>query len=249
MIKNIALVGAFSALAFTSCAFATDNQADQKKFYFQLNTGASYGSVSKGDFGEKKQYSWSSVVGAELGYQINDKLRAGLDITYRPNYTPKNIYSTTQDMGEIEVNGNTFDTYGISNFNAKYKVRSLTVMANAYYDILTTNNFTPYLTLGAGLARNTVKETETINATGGIKYTSFKRDMPAQHASITTSKNNFAYKLGAGVKYSINQSFDVDLRYQYVDLGKIKVNETKISRQEKGKLSSSEFIVGVTYKF
>jgi opacity protein-like surface antigen len=155
-------------------------------------------------------------------------------LSYRPNYTFKN--NTTENFTEGSVSGT--DT-----INSKYKVKSFTAMANIYYDILTINNITPYLNIGAGLAINKTKETETRDSDYGTAGTA------STTTQVTTSKNSFAYKFGLGARYTLNQDFDFDIRYQYVDLGKVRANSTENTFLEKGKLRSQEIIAGIAYKF
>jgi outer membrane autotransporter protein len=114
-------------------------------------------------------------------------------------------------------------------------------MVNTYYDFTTSTNFTPYVTLGAGVAKNEVKITSINN---GIS-------VPNKATS------NFAYKIGLGAKYSLNSSFDFDVRYQFVNLGKIKFSNTgtdngvstSVTTLEAPKLRSNEVLIGLAYKF
>ena len=71
------------------------------------------------------------------------------------------------------------------------------------------------------------------------------------------TKDNFAYKIGAGARYAINKSFDLDLRYQFVDMGKVttasgsyNLSGTMVSVPEQTvKLKSQQILLGVAYKF
>lgn len=85
-------------------------------------------------------------------------------------------------------------------------------------------------------------------------------------ATITSVNNsaritNLAYKVGVGSKYSLSSDFDLDFRYQYVDLGKFKTSQIKkgylngtyigemIAGSARGKLRAHEVLAGVSYKF
>jgi opacity protein-like surface antigen len=229
IIKNTSLATALTIVALSTSAAAAETQHTQKDFYFQLNTGGSYGTVPKGDFNDKSKSGWSPVYGLEAGYKFNENFRAGLDLSYRPDYALKNT-NEVNDEGVKTVN------------NAKYKIKSMSTMVNIYYDIKNTHSFTPYLTAGMGIARNITKENE-------IAISSFGSKSKVSSASVKTTKNNFAYKFGLGTKYSLNQDFDLDVRYQYVNLGKIKANATYLTPTENGKLSSQEIMLGLAYKF
>lgn len=244
MIKNIALVSILSSLAVATNALAVETKLeDQKNYYFQLNTGTSFGTLPRGEFTSSTKHSTTPLLGAELGYKFDENFRAGFDLSYRPNYTLKD--TTIENVPTSEegwISNRT--TY------SSYQVKSLTAMANVYYDIPTTSDLTPYFTLGAGIARNTVKETE--NSTTASSYNddgiSLSSSSPVA-SKLSTSKSSFAYKMGLGVKYAINQDFDLDLRYQYVNLGKIRAKKTSVSSVENGKLHAQEVVLGVAYKF
>lgn len=241
MIKNIALVSFLTVSALSNSALAVEVQKDQKDYYFQVNGGGSYGTIPKGDFSGSAKSGWSSVWGAEIGYKFDDNFRAGLELSYRPNFTPKD---TSAENKTLQYKGKNVQSNKVA--YSKYQVKSFTVMTNIYYDILTIHNITPYATVGAGLARNTVRETEVMDSTLTLGRLSKSGTIVSKS---TTSKNSFAYKLGLGTKYAFNKDFDFDLRYQYVNLGEIKASSTKVSSQENGKLYSQEVILGIAYKF
>ena len=75
MIKNISLATALTVVALASSAIAAETQDASKPYYFQLNTGGSYGTVPKGDFSDKSKSGWSPLYGLEVGYKFNDELQ------------------------------------------------------------------------------------------------------------------------------------------------------------------------------
>ncbi len=119
-------------------------------------------------------------------------------------------------------------------------------MLNVYYDIVEANNFTPYLTLGAGISTNKTKSFTNIKNSVGFSKTAY-------YANAT--QHSFAYKAGVGTKFLVSKNFDLDLRYQYSDLGKFKtgtlLGDNNISNiaAKKGKLRAHEVLVGIAYKF
>jgi len=234
MIKQFSLVSSLITIILSTSSFAEEFPTETKKYYFQFNTGSSYGTIPKGDFGSKNISSWTSLFGIEAGYRYNEHYRAGLSLSYRPNYTFSD--ETTENFVEEGVSGT--DT-SIS----KYQVKSLNIMANIYYDITTIKNITPYLNVGAGLARNSIREVDT-------RISNYEFAGSDTTTTIgKTSKNSFAYKIGFGAEYKLSQDFNLDIRYQYVDLGKIRARSTSNSATEKGTLRSQEILTGITYKF
>ncbi len=121
------------------------------------------------------------------------------------------------------------------------KTNSLVTMANAYYDFTKGSGFNPYVTVGLGIAKNEQKiDSKSDNRIGfDNKKTS-----------------GFAYKLGLGTKYTISNSFDIDLRYQFVDLGKVELGNAHVGNRsanntttKSGKLRANEVLLGIAYKF
>ena len=83
---------------------------------------------------------------------------------------------------------------------AKVNLRTESILVNAYWDINTCSRFTPYVSVGAGLAKLNFRA---------------KTEEPV----IKANPSNFAWQVGAGVSYAATDSIDVDLGYRYVDTG------------------------------
>jgi len=210
---------ALTVVIGVSALAATAANAEGNNLYVQLNGGGSYGLTPKSDIGHKV-LGKAGLVGFEVGYQINDHFRAGVGVDYRVGYGFKE--SETQDTRQ--------DTQG--------KLKSLAAMANLYYDIVEVNGFTPYITVGAGVAKNIFK--------GKKDY--FGLSGPTDDEHYKGAKSSFAYKMGAGVKYSVSKSIDLDVRYQYANLGKIRIVPAT-DPVENGRLRAHEAILGLSYKF
>jgi len=103
-------------------------------------------------------------------------------------------------------------------------------LANAFIDISTDTAFTPYVGAGLGMAclNNRVVVTPTGNGSTNTK----------------TSRWNFAWNLGGGVAWSINESLALDLGYRYMDLGKTQ-NVTSGALTTGVELTAHEFALGV----
>jgi len=113
-------------------------------------------------------------------------------------------------------------------------------MINSYYDIVERANFIPYLMAGAGLAHN--------------KAGNFV--LSSAETALKDEQNSFAWQVGAGVKYKINNRTFLDLGYKYVNLGKVKTSDvlweptiTKTPQNViKGKLKAHEVSLGMIFK-
>lgn len=110
----------------------------------------------------------------------------------------------------------------------KNSLENNSIMLNAYYDIDTGTKFTPYVGAGIGMARLKGKVTDT-------------------DESISKSKTNFAWQVGAGVSYAMTDNLSLDAGYRYMDSGDVTIKE------DWGKVkfdsTSHEFLLGARYAF
>ncbi len=89
-----------------------------------------------------------------------------------------------------------------------YKNSLQSLFVNAYFDINTGTNFTPYVGAGLGVGFNRLNTTI---------------DMPTLVTSATLgshSNTNFAWNVGLGVAYQFTDNIAVDLGYRYAQFGK-----------------------------
>ncbi|MBU2672890.1 outer membrane protein [Hafnia paralvei] len=104
------------------------------------------------------------------------------------------------------------------------RVRLQTAMLNGYYDINTDTAFTPYISAGIGYANVNLKNTQ-------------------DGASHSGNGDNFAWSVGTGVSYAINNHLDLDLGYKYLDAGDATAQASKV------KVATHDFTAGVNYYF
>lgn len=88
------------------------------------------------------------------------------------------------------------------------KITSYTMMLNAYRDLMTFGNFTPYVGVGVGMAYHTVD------------HVSFTENPFLTNQIEGKSDLAFAWQVMAGVGYRLNERATLDLAYRYADLGK-----------------------------
>lgn len=214
--------------------------ADEKKpYYIELSSGFSNGYIPYNEGMPSGRYGSANVSSIALGYQFSDRIAFDLDFSYRGKFT--------NNDGSLSNNGNEDMSVGTS-------IYSLSTMINGYYYYYNGyKGFRPYITGGVGVA---------MNKTGGLT-TSFI-DEDGDDCSITSGGEktvNFAWKVGTGVKYELNDSFEFDLRYQFVNLGNVKQADS-VSQYCNGEhigsmngitksssLRSHEILVGVVFKF
>ncbi len=128
---------------------------------------------------------------------------------------------------ELEFNGR---EEAVRHENSKKTTLSNdSIMVNAYYDFNTNTPITPYVGAGIGYARVDVKLEEA-----GFKH--------------TKKSNNFAWQLGAGVAYEIDEHVAVDLGYRFADAGEVK-DHTLPGEKYKMKAMNHEILLGARYSF
>lgn len=232
-LKKIAFIALISVFCLSSHA------EESKNFYVQGIFGYAMGVAPGGNF-SKNTLGDAGVYSGAIGYRFDEHLRVDFGIDYRDGYSNK--YSV-QDQ-----------TYqGVDYTDTQLTVvRSLSTMFSFYYDIAEINKVTPYVMLGAGVARNTANSHSTFE---------YADNHPNTSLSFSDGTHiNFAWKVGAGSAYSINNDFNIDLHYQYVDLGKFRTGnigtihaaygDTKeVTPNLEGKLRSHEILCGLVYKF
>ena len=100
--------------------------------------------------------------------------------------------------------------------SSKQKMDVQTLFFNAYFDIKTGTQFTPYIGGGIGLAMIDVKSGGMDMFDGGV-YTG-----TVQLSS--KSQTNFAWNIGAGIGWDITEAVTLDLGYRYMMMGEAKRN-------------------------
>lgn len=128
-------------------------------------------------------------------------------------------YNGKVKLSEHFDNGNYVDS----------QTKSQAVMLNGYFDFNTGTAFTPYVGAGLGYAR-------------------LKNTLSNDEASYSKSKGNFAWQVGAGVSYAVNNNVDIDLAYRFMDYGKVTHNFGDLG-STKVKQRGNEFSLGVRYNF
>ena len=246
--KKIILAILVSTTALSAAAYESKNNYNRygkKQFYAQINTGYAKGKKPGRSYSVSKLDD-SFVIGGELGYNMSNHFRMSASFDYFPGLaaTDSNIsglqtnreYSGNQELGNQQL----------SPFKGTTKIKSYVLMLNAYVDLTNIRGVTPYLTGGIGGSTNKASLTKS-----------------SYHNSNTldgAKKTSFAYKLGAGLRYNLNKSVDLDLRYQYMSLGKFSTGEnanidvynTQTSvpaNSATGKIKINTLIAGIAYKF
>lgn len=128
----------------------------------------------------------------------------------------------------------------------KFKFGVQTLFLNAYWDINTGTKFTPYV--GAGFGMGIIKHKADVDG-----WNPGDRDFSDHIFSKT--KSTFAWNLGAGLGYDINDNWTIDAGYRFVWLGSVKSNTTlpdgsnEHRIEAKSKLYQHQISIGIRYTF
>ncbi len=159
--------------------------------YVRIDMGYSFnmdsdGTQSAGNLGSEAVDN-VILAGGGIGYRFSENIRGDLIFDYRPD----------ADVSATTSAGNTTAS----------EVSALSVMLNAYWDITTTDDLTPYLGAGIGYARLSTSDQTT---TGGI----------ATETGATS--DNFAWSVTAGAAYKLLDNTLLDMNYRFINMGEFK---------------------------
>lgn len=125
-------------------------------------------------------------------------------------------------------------------FGFENNLKTHAFMLNAYYDIRNKTRWTPYLSLGVGLARNISEATLTELAEVPGKRQQNRED----------AKNSLALSGGIGARYALHERWSLEAGYRFLYLGKARTGPffdgTAI---EYGKYIKHDFLLGVAFHF
>ena len=182
--------------------------------YARVDAGGSFPTGS-----DLNGFDPSPVVGGGIGFSPLPFLRTDVTVTYRSDYSGSGT--------DTILPGTTVA--------AKTDIRSVVGMVNAYYDLPTFSNLTPYVGGGAGVAHNHL---------GGTTVTSGGASTAIGGADHT----DFAWQVGAGVAVSVLPTIALDIAYHYLDAGKFESASVAGSTLS-GRLKAHEVTAGIRVGF
>ena len=175
-------------------------RADASLGWLGARNPASTFSSNVSDFRfESTQFNHAPVTGLGVGYQLNGFFRADLTVEQRgaARYKASASYVDATNCGAARCS----DAYVGA-------IRSTLVMANAYGEIGSWFDVTPFVGLGLGLARNAF---DPVILPAGNGHSA------GQSAGATQMR--FAFALMAGLAYELTPQIKVETSYRYLNLG------------------------------
>jgi opacity protein-like surface antigen len=185
-------------MAEKSEAAAAPNMAEG--LYLRLDVG---GGITH-DPGYKPNAGWPAGQGTTAESDATNSILGQAGIGYR--FSPE--FRSDFTLG-YRTQGVDYDSAGGGGLvKGETDIRTVTAMVNAYYDVGTFSGFTPYLGAGLGWARHWSEDIEHTSAAG------------LSGTEKSNGDSTFAWAVGAGVSYAIEQGWAIDMGYRFTDLGK-----------------------------
>lgn len=139
-------------------------------------------------------------------------------------------FSNFRVEGEVSYQSNDIDetsALGIS-IDSSGDVSGTALLVNGYYDFANSSAFTPFISAGLGYATVDINDYDVTGA-GLLDY--------------SDDDSVFAYQLGVGIGYAVNENVTIDIRYRYFAAEDAEFDTTEVE------LSSHNLLVGIRYNF
>lgn len=213
---TVALIAGFAGVSkaeisqYTS-AHVSYSKANVKEHYFDEEDGTSgY---------DKLMNKAAPALSVAYGLDFGKGFRSDVEFTYGFNAKK----SSSDDEGSETIKSN-----------------QMSLMLNGYYDIATGTKWTPYVNLGLGMSKQTVKA-------NGVDVDEDEEEP----WSVKFSDTTFTWQVGAGVSYEVAKNLVVDAGYRYVDYGKMKdsIVEEDETEDFEAKTKANVLSIGARYAF
>lgn len=169
----------------------------------------SNGSRISNNFGSDNDSAWGGAiaVGYNFDKQFNIPVRAEVE------------YAA---FSQVDAKGNKTVPDGVNTarFHVKQESQIQTLLLNAYYDIKTGTEWTPYVGAGIGFAFIDAKSKGNVSISDGQTFGT---------SSSSNMNSNLAWNVGAGLGWDATDFMTVDLGYRFVGLGESKGSSSSVS--------------------
>ncbi|WP_419535757.1 outer membrane protein [Endozoicomonas sp.] len=191
-------------------------------------------SATNGSLGIVKESNSNSATLATLGFGlvINSNFRLELEGSSQR----KNDFQIDLTIGTNTFTGDVVAGTGFNNIS----IQSEAYLLKAYYDMPINKAVSPYFMAGLGYTRNKASGVQTFSAN------------PNWNEKWDDNTNNeMAWTVGIGLSYSFSKHLALDLGVEHRNLGNWELKNLPATGDEsfKGKLESSNVLMGLRYHF
>lgn len=231
-------------VGITICSAA--EATTKHKYYISATLGTAFPDKALDNkeqyYAVKKKPAYSAVYGLGLGCTLTERLRSEIQLSLFPAFNYREY--SEEVFSSYDKTSNKLVAFNLQ-WHYRQKFRTILIAAALYYDIGNFNSMVPYVSIGVGLSKNTAGSL-SVQAMNLPK--NGKADPPTVYVSGTT-KNNFAWAIGAGLTYRCNDRISLNLfDYKYQDLG-FMVTKGNNSLRITSKLAVHVFSVGFKVYF
>ena len=166
-----------------------------------------------------KQYTWNFNGGYNLGGAVGVKWN--------------DLLRTELELSHSVWSANHWTHTGDGGYAgaASGNLQATYLLGNVWFDVATNSMVTPYIGGGLGVGW------ANANVTPGKGY------------QLLGGNSGFAFQLGAGLKFAVSESVDIDLGYRFKDITNITFSDQYGNPWSPTNLVSHNFQLGVTLKF
>ncbi|WP_375331374.1 outer membrane protein [Candidatus Tisiphia endosymbiont of Oplodontha viridula] len=224
---------------FFANAQAEEINADQRFFYIGTEAGIVEPVVKKfrHNSGTGFTLKRSKMYSGKIGYSFYPQMAIELSVTHQPKYRLHYVLPQKELAPSLIIP----QTPGIT------KVISNIYMINLVYDLDKVQEITPFVILGAGVARVKVSSASSHWDLMNVEYFRIK----------TTRSNCFAWQVGLGFSKELSSNFSIDAAVKLQAAHSIKINYATLDMKTqqfipatpiKKTIGVGEFGIGFTYK-
>lgn len=221
ILKKICLAITVIGLPFASLSAADFN--NNEGWYATVFGGMGLSGNSKTDDVENSEnYKLKDKTGFAGGIALGWRFAENFRIEAQGSYMGSDIDDIKQDGASVKTG--TWDSH-YNTWNA---------MGNVYFDFGSGWMVMPYIGAGAGMAFGDFKMTGTVDGNA---------------VDIDKSKSTFAYQAIVGLRYPINDKFDLGLEYRYFDTSKFTVSDKTTTDEWKVQHNKHLVLVNLSMDF
>jgi opacity protein-like surface antigen len=214
-----------ASVALTAMSLYGAQVAQAQQAYVSVFAGGSVpGTLTFDDSYGNTHYSLGLKTGYLIGGAVGVTIADALRVEIELSHAAWKAADTFHSSAEAG-----FDGPADGSVNATY------VMANGWFDLDTGSAFTPYIGGGAGAA--------WLN--GDVSF------FGAANGFGAAQQAAFAYQVGGGVKFDVNENLALDVGYRFKSILNGKNDNLNVNNRDyiNSDLNSHNIQVGLTYKF
>jgi opacity protein-like surface antigen len=226
------VVASVSALSLATAAQAADPPWPPAPAPRPLVLEAASGWYLRGDLGYRattiNAASTSTGAPGPVDNRVDSHFWGGVGVGFKADQARVDL---TADFGAETGYGGSLGAT-----TASAQIQTLTVLANAYYDIGTWWRVTPYIGAGAGVAQVRVSDYQSAV-------------IPPLSTPGSFERFNLAWALMVGANYQFTPRLSVDAGYRFLDQGAAKTVTSAAGNLTLTQLQSHEFRIGVRWMY